>query len=99
MQKRGITDLFNFGNSDNEQNLSDNISGDWSLIVGSANAAAEIGPLGFAPPVFAGGSSSEDASGGPDAAAAGGKKGGGGPAGGGTSGGWDTRRRGTRGPP
>src|SRR5260370_24596490 len=87
MQKRGIADLFHFGNSDHEQGLLDAISGDWNLILTTANAAAEIGPLGFAPPVFAGGSGNEDASGGPDAAAAGGQKGGGGGSTGGTTGG------------
>src|SRR5437763_15157634 len=90
MQKRGIADLFHFGNSDNDQALLDASSGDWNLILTATNAAAEIAPLGFdfaslhagagtgvnfgALPVFVGGSGNEDAPGGPDAAAAGGKK-------------------------
>jgi subtilisin-like proprotein convertase family protein len=91
MQKRGIADLFHFGNSDNDQSLLDAVSGDWNLILSATNAAAEIAPLGFGTlPGFAGGSGNEDASAGPDASAAGGKKGGGGggtTSGGGTSGG------------
>src|SRR6266404_6794471 len=102
MQKRGIADLFHFGNSDNDQTLLDAISGDWNLVLAANNAAAELAPLGFdfaflhagagtevhfgTPPGITDGLS-EDASAGPDAAAAGGKKGGGG---GTTSGGGST---------
>src|SRR5947208_9204929 len=94
MQKRGIADLFHFGNSDNDQALLDASSGDWNLILTATNAAVEIAPVGFdfaslhvgagtgvhfgTLPDFAGGSGNEDASGGADAAAAGGKKGTGG---------------------
>src|SRR6476660_6234692 len=93
MQKRGIADLFHFGNSDHDQGLLDAISGDWNLILPATNAAATIAPPAFDFASLLAGSgtevrfnmlpgitdgSSEDASGGPDAAAAGGKKGGGG---------------------
>src|SRR5258707_15819971 len=93
MQKRGIADLFHFGNSDQDQSLLDAISGDWNLILTATNAAAEIAPPGFGFAFLRAGVGtevhfgtlpgitdglSEDASGGPDAAAAGGKKGGGG---------------------
>jgi hypothetical protein len=90
MQKRGIADLFHFGNSDNDQSLPNAASGDWNLILTATNAAAQLAPLGsdFAflhagagtevhfgtMPIFAGGSGNEDASGAPDAATAGGKK-------------------------
>ena len=104
MQKRGIADLFHFGNSDNDQSLLDASSGDWSLTLSSTNATAEIVPLGFDfASLHAGagtgvnfGSSNEDASAGPDAAAAGGKKGGGG---GGTTGGGGTSSGGGTPPP
>src|SRR5258705_12561383 len=93
MQKRGIADLFHFGNSDQDQSLLDAISGDWNLILTATNAAAEIAPPGFGFAFLRAGVGtevhfgtlpgitdglSEDASGGPDAAAAGGKKDGGG---------------------
>src|SRR5258708_38993572 len=95
MQKRGIADLFHFGNSDNDQSLLDAVSGDWNLMLSAKNAAAEIAPLGLdfaslhtgagtevhfgTPPGLADGVS-EDASAGPHAGACGGKKGGGGAA-------------------
>src|SRR6476646_9328366 len=108
MQKRGIADLFHFGNSDQDQGLLDAISGDWNLILTATNAAATIAPPGFDFASLQVGSGtevhfvtlpgitdglSEDASGGPDAAAAGGKKGGGG----GTTSGGGTSGGGTTG--
>ena len=99
MQKRGIADLFNFGNSDNDQSPLDASSSDWSLMLTASNAAAEIASPGFDVVSLHAGAGAEDASAGPDAAAAGGKKGGGGgtTSGGGTSGGGTTTGGGTTG--
>jgi subtilisin-like proprotein convertase family protein len=99
MQKRGITDHFNFGLSDNDPAGWDNSAVDWSMIVGASNAGAHLGLDWAGAEAHAGVSGNEDASGGPDAAAAGGKKGTGGgtSSGGGTTGGGGTTTGGTTG--
>jgi subtilisin-like proprotein convertase family protein len=97
MQKRSITDQFDFGRPDNDANSFDTGSSDWSLTVATSNSAAEIAEVRFGSlPLFD--SSNEDT--GPDAAAVGGKKGGGTTSGGGgttTGGGGTTTGGGTTG--
>ena len=72
MQKRGITDHFNFGLSDNDPNGLDTGAVDWTVIAAASSAGLES--AGLNSEAGMGVSGNEDASGGPDAAAAGGKK-------------------------
>jgi len=90
LQKRAITDHFNFGLSDNDPNGLDTGAVDWTVIAAASSAGLES--AGLNSEAGMGVSGNGDASGGPDAAAAGGKKGGGGgtTSGGTTSGGGTT---------
>ena len=75
LQKRAITDHFNFGLSDNDPNGLDTGAVDWTVIAAASSAGLES--AGLNSEAGMGVSGNGDASGGPDAAAAGGKKGGG----------------------
>jgi subtilisin-like proprotein convertase family protein len=99
LQKRGITDHFNFGLSDNDPNGLDVGAVDWTVIAAASSAGLENAGLNWAGgEAGTGVSGNQDASGGPDAAAAGGKKGtGGGTTSGGTTSGGGTTTGGTTG--